>query len=297
MELAAAKQESIGDATPPVDSEEAEESKSFIQQENERAPASGGREEDNESINQPFWVCKPRCPTRIRLIYGISTAIIATFLICALLTWELTYGYEIWVLPFEILILVIHIGCFWGLLSLIHCLYDLYVTRCSCSKQDYSRLTVPNFWAFSSWSFCTFFIQVSMWYLFITIVLAVKHPYLHGPLNLQFPSDSDHHSKGISVRAWPQTNEYSATLYKPTSKEGIQTIINDVLAMPVGQRPNIRAVGSAHAWSRLLTNDIIVSLENINGIDIDLEVCFFICVFVVSYVVQKGFTNPLTPKI
>ena len=213
--------------------------------------------------------CQKRCSKRSSTIYCVQTSIIAIMLLATYITYELTYGWKIWVLPFIILVLAINLTMFYLFLILIWCFTYLFRTACF-TKPNLDPL--PNICDFAfTWGFCTYFVQLSTWWFMITVVFVLFHPFLSGPYDVQFPSSSDYRSKDVTVRPWPQTNEYFGEIYRPTDTQEIIDIIDKNLDLlnSTGQLKTIRAVGSAHSRARLLTNDIMISLDNFNDIEIN----------------------------
>ena len=230
---------------------------------------SSAQQHDTEEDNKKRNYCEKRCSKRSSMVYCAHTTIIAMMLLATYLTMELTYGWKIGVLPFIILILVVNLIMFHLFLMMIWGFTYLFRTACF-TKPNLDPL--PNICDFScTWGCCTYFVQISTWWFIITLVYVLWHPYFNGPLDVQFPSSSDYRSKDITVRPWPQTNEYSGQIYRPADTQEIIDIIDQNLDLlnTTGQLKTIRPVGSAHHWSRLLTNDIIISLDNFNEIQIN----------------------------
>ena len=198
----------------------------------------------------------------IIIIIASMISIIILWLILYL-SWIGTYKFVDFITPFMyIVILLIFIVSFMLTLCLYYGIYYLIMKLCCKDKELYTSN------AKYCCSYCMLYsIQITLWFLIITITLILYHPYWNGVFEVYFPRFKGFNSKNISVRSWPQTHEYSGELILPNNKDEIISFINNVKL----NGKIVRPAGTGHHFNKILTNDYIISVENINHIQINIS--------------------------
>lgn len=166
-----------------------------------------------------------KCNRRRCGLISYISLFITLFLVGGLLSIHFTYGYSMYGFIGIFGLFILNILIMFLILNIIYFFY--YICSRNINKKCNCRCCKDYCNFIFQFSFCTYACQLSIWYCILSILLIFYHPFWKGKFEIEFIQENQFNSKGITLRPWPQTMQYTGKIYKPNNKNDIINIITN----------------------------------------------------------------------